>query len=264
MPGIRPRVEPDRLALTVLSALEEFRPVFDFLTGIRRYNLHPERLRELQGPDPGEGVVLLSDGSNAAAVLRRISEDDAHNGHIYARICRLLGQVVPGTVSVEPKSLGRKETLEFSQNVGLQHEWHFDALNVSDGTLRALGILLAVYQSRPASVIAIEEPEATIHPAATEILTDILIDGAERSQVLFTTHSPDVLDNKKLSDNQILAVESIRGVAQITPLTKTTRDVIRQHLYTAGELLREGELQADADYAEQAVKQLDLFGAVGD
>jgi predicted ATPase len=264
VPGIRPRIEPDRLALTVLSATEEFRPVFDFLADIRRYNLRPERLRELQDPDPGEGAVLLQDGSNAAAVLRRIREDSPRNGHVYERICRLLGQVVPGTTSVQPKSLGRKETLEFRQDVGLQYEWHFDALNMSDGTLRALGILLAVYQSRPASLIAIEEPESTIHPAATEILMDILIDGTERSQILLTTHSPDVLDNKKLSDDQIVAVESVQGVAQITPLMETTREVIRQRLYTPGELLRQGELQIDREYVDQAARQLKLFGSMED
>jgi predicted ATPase len=262
VPGIRPRLEPDRLALTVLSALEEFRPVFDFLAGIRRYNLRPERLRELQDPDPGEGAVLLTDGKNAAAVLRRIKEDGAQNGQVYERICRLLSKVVPGTTRVEPKSLGQKETLEFLQNIGQPHEWRFEALNMSDGTLRALGILLAVYQSRPASLIAIEEPESTIHPAATEILTDILMDGVERSQVLITTHSPDLLDNKKLLDDQIIVVQSVQGAAQITPLPKNTREVIRQRLYTPGELLRNDEIQVDQDYADQAAKQLNLFGRV--
>ena len=264
VPGIRPRLEPDRLALTMVSGLEEFRPLFDFLTGIQHYNLRPESLRKLQDPDPGEGMILLPDGSNAAAVLRQIKEDGSHNGHVYERICRLLGQVVPGTTSVQPKSLGGKETLEFRQEVGLKHEWRFDTLNMSDGTLRALGILLAVYQSRPASLIAIEEPESTIHPAAIEILTGILIDGTKRSQVLLTTHSPDVLDNKNLADNQIVALESVQGVAQITPLTKIIREMVRQRLYTPGELLRQGEIQIDRNYADQAAEQLNLFDKVDD
>jgi predicted ATPase len=260
VPGIRARIEPDRLALTVISAAEEFRLVYDFLTKIHRYTLRPERLRELQDPDPGEGDVLLPDGSNAAAVLRRIKARDEQNGQVYERICRLLSQIVPDTTAVEAKSVGRKETLEFRQNIGQHYDWRFDALNMSDGTLRALGILLAIYQPRPASLIAVEEPESTIHPAAAEILMDILLDGAERSQVLITTHSPDILDNKKLRDEQIVAVQSIAGVAHITPLTEVARDVIRQRLYTPGELLRQDEIRIDPAYATRAAEQLDLFG----
>jgi predicted ATPase len=260
--GIRPRLKPDRLALTVLSALEEFRPIFDFLTNTRRYNLHPERLRELQDPDPNAGAMLLSDGSNAAAVLRRLTKDSSHNGHVYDRICRLLGKVAPGTIGVRPKKLGQKETLEFRQAGGQQSEWRFDALNMSDGTLRTLGILLAVYQSRPAPLVAIEEPESTIFPAAIEILTEILLDGSERSQVVLTTHSPEVLDSKRLSDNQIFAIEFVQGTAQITPLAKTTREIIRQRIYTAGELLRQGELEFDRGYVERTAQQLNLFGSV--
>jgi hypothetical protein len=91
---------------------------------------------------------------------------------------------------------------------------------------------------------------------------DILIDGSHRSQVLITTHSPDILDNKKLSDNQILVVESIQGAARITPLPSNVREILRERLYTAGELLRIGELETDPDYAEQVDNQLNLFGGV--
>ncbi len=256
--GIRPRLEPDRLALTAIADVKEFRPVFDFLTNIRPYNLQPKRLRDLQDPDPEEGKILASDGRNTAAVLRRIKENDSPT---YQRICRLLGKVVPGISGVEPKSLGPKETLEFRQAMkGQRHPWTFYAENMSDGTLRILAILLAVYQPQPASLIIIEEPETAIHPAAAEILMDILLDGAERSQVLITTHSPDVLDNKRLLDKQIVAVESIEGTSQITPLAATTREVIQRHLCTPGELLRSGELEPDRDYADQSSRQLRIFG----
>jgi predicted ATPase len=259
-PGIRPRIESDRLALTIVSAAEEFRPVFDFLSGIRRYTLHPESIRQLQDPDLGEGMKLLPDGKNAAAVLRRIMEGNGNNGYDYERICHLLGKVVPGVVSVEPQPFGQKETLKFSQQVADKKKWDFEALNMSDGTLRALGILLAVYQPQAASLIAIEEPESTIHPGATEILTDILLDGTNRSQVVITTHSPDVLDNKKIVDSQILVAEAEEGIAHITPLPYNTREAIRQKLYSPGELLRNGEVRVDRELANQLAHQVDLFG----
>ncbi|MEK7729634.1 MAG: hypothetical protein AAB354_14605, partial [candidate division KSB1 bacterium] len=97
----------------------------------------------------------------------------------------------------------------------------------------------------------------------TEILTDILLDGTNRSQVVITTHSPDVLDNKKILDNQILVVEATEGIAQITPLPYNAREAIRQKLYSAGELLRNGEVRVDRDFVNQLAQQVDLFGNLG-
>ena len=64
VPGIRAKIEPDRFALTILSAAEKFRPVFDFLSRMRFYSIVPDRIREVQDPDAGD--VLRRDGSNAA------------------------------------------------------------------------------------------------------------------------------------------------------------------------------------------------------
>jgi len=55
------------------------------------------------------------------------------------------------------------ETLVFRQDIaGSKQPWRFPANSMSDGTLRALGILVALYQGggsgRP-SVVGIEEPE---------------------------------------------------------------------------------------------------------
>ena len=254
VPGIRPRIEPDRLALTVVSAVKEFRPVYDLLSRIRHYNPQPEQLYG-QSSDLTDGDVLLPDLSNAASVLRRIREQEG-NGNVYERICRLLGRIVPGIASVQPKLSGRQELLEFIQEVGAEQKLHFEARNMSDGTLRVLGVLLAIYQPNAASLIALEEPESTIHPAATEVLMDALIDGTARSQIVLTTHSPDILDNKKLKDNQILIVESVQGAAQITPLAELTRDIIRERLYTPGELLRQDELQPDRSFSNRAIRRM--------
>lgn len=256
VPGIRPKIESDRLALSVISALEELRPVYDFLTSMRFYSLVPDQIRQLQEPDAGE--VLNRDGSNAAAVLREIQR---RRPDAYKRLCRLLSKVVPGTDQAEYLSLGQKETLRFKQDVGDTALWNFNALSMSDGTLRALGILLAIYQVSNPPFIAIEEPEATIHPGALDVVIDILTEGASSSQILITTHSPDVLDNRKIHDNELRIVTSERGRTLISTVSPVSREVIRDHLYTAGELLRNGQLQPDLEETESKQKQLKLFGA---
>lgn len=256
VPGVRAKIEPDRLALTILSAVDEFRPVFDFLSRMRFYSIVPNLLREIQDPDAGD--VLRHDGSNAAAVLREIRQNNRED---YERLCRLLSRVVPGVQSVEYHSLGQKETLRFKQDAGSDSRpWTFDALNMSDGTLRALGILLAMYQSSRPALVAVEEPEATIHPAALEVLVQILRDVQHRSQILVTTHSPDILDNKSILDENIRVVEYVDGRTLVSGLDQVSRKSIRDRLYSPGELLRSGELQVDRAVAASLSTQLDLFG----
>lgn len=254
IPGIRPQVAPDRLALFAASATEEFRPVYDFLSSMQVYSIEPGRLRELQDPDVGE--VLKPDGSNAAAVMKRLAEQQPER---FDRVCRLLAKVVRGVEKVDYKSVGSKETLTFRQDVGQRNLW-FDALNMSDGTLRVLGLLLAAYQPHPSSLVAIEEPEATVHPAAAELLVQVLLDAARERQIVITTHSPDILDFKDLSDDQIRVVTVDRGSTLVAPLSAVSRRAIREHLYSPGELLRSGELGEDRAAAEEKARQLRLFG----
>jgi len=258
IPGIRPKVARDRLALFAASATEEFRPVYDFLTAMRFYSIVPGRVRELQDPDAGE--LLKADGSNAAAVLKRLREQE-NGSDGYERVCRLLSRVVQGVERVEYKTVGQKETLVFKQDVGQAHPWSFEALNMSDGTLRVLGLLLAVHQPDRPSVVAVEEPEATVHPAAAELVIQVLLDAARDRQVLITTHSPDILDYKGLEEHQLRVVTRVRGNTKIAPVAASGRQAIREHLYTPGELLRAGELNPDLEDAERAAEQLRIFGS---
>ena len=73
---------------------------------------------------------------------------------------------MPNTKKVQPIKHGKKLTLEFTQEWGQNKRLKFESFSMSDGTLRALGLLAAVYQRSAPSVLVIEEPEATIHPGA--------------------------------------------------------------------------------------------------
>ena len=250
-----PACASDRLYLVNMSGLDVFRPLYDALSGMGFYNLNPEAIRDLQSPDPGE--LLKRDGSNLASVLSNLDSDRKKDVEQY------LAAITPGVTGVVAQAMGAKLTLDFRQEVrGAKHPWRFPASNMSDGTLRALGVLVALFQGSGGApgrrhLVGIEEPESALHPAAAEVLIDSLTDASQLAQVMVTSHSADLLDNDTIPDNSILAVLSEHGETRIGPLDEAGRSALRDHLFTAGELLRMDQLHPDPE--RSAPRQLDLF-----
>lgn len=256
-----PPAARDRLYLVTVSGHQAFRATYDSLSEMGFYNLNPDEIRELQSPDPGH--LLQRSGRNLASVLAYI---ESTNSKARDRIVEYLSKVVPGISGADAKTVGPMETIEFRQEVrGASHPWRFLAKSMSDGTLRALGVLVALLQGttngRPTHhLVGIEEPELALHPAASDVLLDCLNDAAENSQVLVTSHSPDLLDNQAISDDAILAVVSEHGETHLGPLDETGRDTLRKQLYSAGELLRMDQLSPDPEQSRFDPHQLELFG----
>ncbi len=76
-------------------------------------------------------------------------------------------------------------------------------LAASDGTARLLAYNTLLNQSELPPLIAIEEPERSLHPGALKDIAYILERLAERTQVIITTHSSQLLDtfsSEHLSD----------------------------------------------------------------
>lgn len=254
--GGAPAAASDRLYLVNASGHAPFRRVFDALSRMGFYNLNPDAMRELQPPDPGH--LLKRDGSNVASTLARLEADPTRK----QRLIDYLAKVVPGVVGVEHKVFGPRETVEFRQQVqGARDSWRFVAQNMSDGTVRALGVLLALLQDgngRPIPLVAIEEPEAALHPAAAGVLLDALREAAARLQVIATSHSAELIDAKDLPDDALLAVVAEENESRIGPVDQAARQALRERLYTAGELLRMNQLQPDPAAARP--QQMNLFG----
>lgn len=138
------------------------------------------------------------------------------------------------------------------------------ARSMSDGTLRALGILTALLQedaSGPPSLITIEEPEMALHPAAVDILIGAIHDARERTQVLVTTHSPELLHSDEVKSDELLAVEAEKGATTIGCVDEGSRRVLSDRLFTAGELLSLNQLEPDKAACETASRTLDFFDA---
>jgi predicted ATPase len=256
-PGVEPRISQDRLALTVISAKSGFRKLYDFLVGMQFYNLVPEVMRRPQDPDPGR--ILNRDGANAAAVVRELR---ASNGE-FEELCEFLGRVVPGMKEVERLPSGTQETLQFKQDVGDRkgQPLTFLPASISDGTLRVLGVLLAIYQSSRPSVLGIEEPESTVHPAAAEVLLDVIRHGTCWSQILVTTHSPELIEHKDIRIEELRAVEMQRGETIVTELDESSKRAIRDRLCTPGDLLRNEGIRVSTDEYKSVPDEPNLFSA---
>ncbi|VFR25501.1 hypothetical protein AMP9_1962 [plant metagenome] len=135
---------------------------------------------------------------------------------------------------------------------------------MSDGTLRALGVLTALLQSNidfTPTLVAVEEPETALHPAASAALRDALRRASEDTQVIVTSHSPDLLNDDSVGPDCLLAVLSEGGETKIAPIDGAARKLMQDHLFSAGELLRLNQLVPDPVVLEnQETKQADLFG----
>ncbi len=71
-------------------------------------------------------------------------------------------------------------------------------------SLAALALLKDRYLTNGASIIAIEEPESHLHPAAIHQLNEIIASLSDANQVIITTHNPLFVDRHNLSSNIII------------------------------------------------------------
>jgi predicted ATPase len=235
---------PDSLFLATYSRGSEARPVFDLLRSMAFYNPAPSVMGIPREHEPG--IRLSPDGANVASVLRRI---EATKPETFWRINQYLSRVLPGLETVAGRDLGGYDSLEFRQRLaGRDDPCTFTPRQMSDGTLRALGVLVALFQGRMGgksltSMVGIEEPEAGLHPAVGDALFNALVDASYTTQVLVTTHSADLLQSSDLDTDSLLAVVAEDGVTRIGPIDDVGRSVLRDRLFTAGELLQMEQLR---------------------
>ena len=250
-----PPAAPDRLYLVTASGFDEFRPVFDALVGMRFANPVPERMRPIQAP--GNASSLNRDCSNVASVLGGLEK---RFPAVKRRIDEYLGGIVPGIAETRHWPKDTDETVGFLLRAA-DGDARLPASSMSDGTLRALGALLALFQGATKKeaekrLVGIEEPESGQHPGAVEVLTDAIQEAALHTQVIVTSHSPELLEG--IADESIITVAAHQSATQFGTLDDASRSAIRDRLFTAGELLRMDQLGM-ATLDEQQEGAIDLF-----
>lgn len=234
-----PVASPHQFYLTRAASIAEFRPLYDAIARMRFYSLNPTEIRKMQSPSLGQ--ILNRDGGNAATALLALTN---RSPEIKQRLDEYLSVIAPRIDRVSHKALGSMETIEFHQSPeGIEHPAVFHSANMSDGVLRALGLLLAIFQCArddPAKprLIGIEEPELTLHPNALEVLADILDEASIHTQLVIACHSSDLLDRTEIPADSILAFENRQGITRVGPLDDSEIQLVRNRVHTPGELMR--------------------------
>lgn len=245
-------------SLTMPFLADDFLQIFQILRRMRVYSIEPFRLREMQDPD--SGANLRRDGTNAASVLEEIRRRAPGD---LKRIEQFLSAIVPNTGTVSTIRHGQKLALEFTQEWNEGKRLSFDAFNMSDGTLRAFALLLAVFQRETPSVIVVEEPEASIHPAAAGAILDLLRQASNQMQVVVSTHSPDILDAKWIGEQNLRVVSWQKGATSVSSVSELSRRALQDHLMGAGELLRSEALEPAPLFEDVTANEHSLFEEVG-
>jgi predicted ATPase len=126
--------------------------------------------------------TLSSDAGDLAAVFATLTyiRQDTHD------LDRAVADAFPGARLVVP---GPGRTASF----GMVFEDHpqrvFQAGELSDGTLRYLALMGALLAYRLPAFVALNEPEASLHPELLPPLARLIANAAERTQIWVVTHS---------------------------------------------------------------------------
>jgi predicted ATPase len=97
-------------------------------------------------------------------------------------------------------------------------------------------MMTALLQKPRPELVAIEEPELTVHPGALRLLYDYIKEGSLEGQVVLTTHSPDLLT--ELSADEVRVVERVDDETRVAPLDESQRDVVNRGLFSLGDVMR--------------------------
>lgn len=230
--GVSP--PPGNLVLPLAGRADElWSAVLDTIRNLRAYELSPAHMAV--APEIGERTVLARDGSNLGDVLKSLEGlPDRH------WIATRLGAVTDGIVDVGTAALLGRRVLRFVQrsagaNVDL------DANQVSQGTLRALGFLVALRQYPAPSLLLVDEIENSVHPGALSVLVDAALSSSDRMRVVLTSHSPELLSHPAVTGERVRVIQWRDGASKVYCLNRETQAAVNE-IDTVGWMLSSNAL----------------------
>ncbi len=116
------------------------------------------------------------------------------------------------------------------------------AIRMSDGTLKFLSLLAALFHPKPPPLMCIEEPEVGLHPDALQLVAEALLEASQSMQLIVTTHSDALVDALTDRPDTVLVCE--RDFDNGTQMKRLSKEHLKTWLerYTLGQLWRKGEI----------------------
>lgn len=253
--GVAPVAESDRPQLNKLN-LEGMRPGQSILQQIKDPFQYPEmnflssqfdairlyrdwnmgRNSALRRPQPTDALTdfLYEDFANLSLVLNRLERSPAMQDiaeqlkQFYETYERVGVDIYANTAQLWIREKGLSRPVP--------------ATRLSDGTLRFLALLSILCHPEPPPLICIEEPELGLHPDIIHQLAKLLLAASQRTQIIVTTHSAELVDHLWEDPESVVICERYPETG--TELNRLKKEELKSWLerYELGELWRHGHI----------------------
>ena len=169
--------------------------------------------------------ILNESGSNLSTVVHSLFSQ----GHPdLEEAVSMLQVMVPTVEKLVSPIFGDGQTYVALKEKGVDNP--VGAWGLSDGTLLALALSIALVVEPLPELICLETPEAEIHPLMMETVADLLEVASRDTQVIVATHSTRLLD--WLPYDSFVVVEKKDGETNLKPLKDN--DVLRETVAALG------------------------------
>ena len=165
----------------------------------------------IRRPQIGSHTPVLShDGHDLAAALHTIE----HEGDA-AELTRAIDMAFPGATLAILADENRARYNVALNMAGVT--WRpLEANELSDGTLRYLCLLAALMSPKPAPLIALNEPETSLHPDLLPPLARMIVSAGKKSQLWITTHSQPLAEAiQEYSGEAPIELEQVQGETRV-------------------------------------------------
>lgn len=224
---------PSDLMIGRALFIDIFWQVSRFLSSIRVFQLSPHTSRLPGVASPRAQLELHGENLPGAADFLRRNDAEA-----WASVESAMRTIIP---TLEEISIvyteDRRLAVQFRER-GVGRPWN--SSEVSDGTIQAFALLVAIFDSR-VSTLVIEELENALHPWILRRLLELCQDSPR--QILLTSHSPVLLTAVPPKTVNLMWMEQGRSsIAQVASMDPEVAQQVLDGEITVFELLDSGSV----------------------